>query len=353
MNTSINNTMKDESSQNSKFISAFDLLMLDIDEVPCLVNPLLPSSGLGAVVGTSDSGKSCFCRQLAIAIATGEKDFLGFQLTPRTGRVIFVSTEDDKEATVSLLKKQVDSSLYADQNLKNLSFIFETEDIIADLDKRLTETPVDLVICDSYGDLFDKGDSNSNVQVRQFLNKYSALAKRHKCLVLFVHHIGKRTEGNEPSKHNVLGSQAFEAKMRVVVEIRPDEKNVRYLSPVKGNYLPSEMKHSSFVLVFDEISLTFSMTKGKVGYSEIVGNKTGGLTYKVNWQEVFGVDDSLKVAELSKRLLRIYGMPKGTVYGYIMRSLESVPGKHGIWRMKSDEQVPWNNTENDDADDVD
>ena len=88
------------------------------------------------------------------------------------------------------------------------------------------------------------GSVNESNQVRLFLNQYSQLARKSKCLIIFMHNCGKRTEHFMPSKHNLLGSQAFEAKMRLVLELRTDIENVTYqhLCRVKGNYRSAEYK---------------------------------------------------------------------------------------------------------------
>ncbi len=117
---------------------------------------------------------------------------------------------------------------------------------------------------------------NDTNQVRTFLNDYSQLAQKHKCLIIFLHHTGKRTEELAPSKHNLLGSQGFEAKMRLVIELRNDlnypEK--RHLCIVKANYLPKEYKTESYVLLFNE-NLQFLNTNERVLFENLKsGNKT-------------------------------------------------------------------------------
>ena len=72
-----------------------------------------------------------------------------------------------------------------------------------------------------------------------------------------------------PSKHNLLGSQAFEAKMRLVLELRSDISDVTYkhLCCVKGNYLSAEYKSESIKLHFSD-HLTFKETGERV-YEQI------------------------------------------------------------------------------------
>jgi hypothetical protein len=109
---------------------------------------------------------------------------------------------------------------------------------------------------------------NENNRVRSFLNAFSQLAVKYNTLVVFLHHTGKRTESLAPSKHNAIGSQGFEAKMRLVMELRPDPErhDIRHLCIVKGNYLPSEFKHDSFELRFTP-SLNFEATGERVPFN--------------------------------------------------------------------------------------
>jgi hypothetical protein len=111
---------------------------------------------------------------------------------------------------------------------------------------------------------------NASNEVRTFLTKYKELAQRHGCLVIFLHHTGKRTENLPPSKDNALGSQGFESKMRVLIEIRRDfsQDINRHLCIVKGNYLPEEYKNRSYKLEFNN-QLQFTSTGQRVRFEEL------------------------------------------------------------------------------------
>lgn len=109
----------------------------------------------------------------------------------------------------------------------------------------------DVVIVDSFGDVFN-GNLNDNNNVRTTLNKYQKFSERYDTLFIFLHHTGKRTEHGNPSKNNVIGSQGFEAKMRLVMELRkPDNSGKRVLHFTKGNYLSEAIKSQPLELYFD------------------------------------------------------------------------------------------------------
>lgn len=234
-------------------ITAADLLSRKIEEIPCLVHPVIQQVGLASLAGSSDVGKSAMLRQLAVSIVAGEKHFLGFPIRARHHSSIYVSTEDEQLAISYLLNRQNKGKGFMPDQLNGLRFVFDSHDLLNELERRLTAKPADLVIIDAFADLYGKSMNDSN-QVRFFLNDYSQLAQKHQCLVMFLHHVGKRKEDEAPNKHNILGSQGYEAKMRLVIELRNDHMNPkqRHFCIVKGNYLPSEYKRESYVLRFDE-----------------------------------------------------------------------------------------------------
>ncbi|MFE8423765.1 AAA family ATPase [Tenacibaculum sp. ZH5_bin.1] len=255
--------------------SALDLFNLNIEKVPKLVEPFFQKTGLASLVGTSDTGKSTFLRQLALSIALKKDDFLGFKIKAKHNKVIYVSTEDGPFSVSYSIRKQVKNICNSEDDIdliQNLKFIFDSENLYRDLEESLSEAPVDLIIIDAFTDVFT-GEINANTQVRKFLNKYDTLAKKNDCLIVFLHHTGKKTQYNKPSKDSVIGSQAFEAKMRAVIEIRNNlkVKNQKELWVLKANFLENKEKAKSHILNFD-YNLVFSNSGQRSYISENKSN---------------------------------------------------------------------------------
>lgn len=236
-----------------------DLLLRRIENIPCLLDPFLQQTGLAALAGSSDTGKSTILRQLAIAVSAGKTLFLGWQLNTRHQSAIVVTTEDDATAISYLLSRQARDIEPA--RLRNLRFIFDFEDLFAAIEGSLAAAPADLVIIDCFADAFGN-DLKDTTKIRTYLNKCMGLAIKYDCLFLFLHHTGKRSENYEPNKNNLLSGQGFEAKMRLVIELRADpaRADIRHLCIVKGNYLAAEHKRESYVLDFNPDTFTFSET---------------------------------------------------------------------------------------------
>jgi RecA-family ATPase len=259
-------------------ITADKLMSNEITEIPMLVGPIFQKIGIVGFVGSSDTGKSCFLRQLSIEIVAGSKEFIGFPINSTHQSVIYVSTEDDYYSLSALLKKQNISGVHNDK-LMNLRIILDTHMIFAKLTAELKRAPADLIIIDAFSDIFT-GDLNMSTIVRGFLDKYHQLALKFECLIIFLHHTGKRTELLHPSKNNVVGTQGFEAKMRSVVELRkdPNENVFRHLCITKGNYIPDEAKEKSFKLEFE--NLLFKNTGESAEFEKLARNSEKEIKLK-------------------------------------------------------------------------
>ena len=222
-----------------------------------------------ALVGESDTGKSSLLRQLALSLVYGDDDFLGFKLKESCRNVIYVSTEDGEMATSVWLNKYFGEEIAKDDRLSKLKYVYNTEGIIKNLKEVVSTNCVDLIIIDSYADLFTGSMNNSN-EVRSFLNMYNNIANEFGVTVVFLHHTKKASAGMVPNKNSILGSQGFEAKMRSVLMLTQDDsdESLRHLCVVKNNYLPESEKSMSYVLRFNE-HLAFEITGDRVKLNEL------------------------------------------------------------------------------------
>ncbi len=281
-----------QEAEVTTFVDGKTLLNMRIDSIPTLFEGLIPQVGSWALVGASDTAKSMILRQMAMCTVSGQT-FVKWACNSIYNRAIVVCSEDDENAISFLLRRQNKSLGLTEEQAGNISFLFDTFDFIEKVEAELQRAPADLIIIDAFGDLFDGKDLNQNNQVRQFLNKFTLLANKYKCSIGFLHHTGKRTEDLSPSKNNAIGSQGFEAKMRLVIEVRLDAKetDLRHLCLVKGNYLPQDEKTSSHVVRMDE-NFVFSDSGDRVPFNELTAGR-GGQPAKNAKIEPAKVDDQL------------------------------------------------------------
>ncbi len=281
--------------------TGFDVYKSDKEQIPKLLDPFFQKVGIASLVGSSDTGKSSFLRQLVLSIVLRKSKFLDFNLNITHGSAIYVSTEDEFYSTKESISKQLKELISSESDLdklNNLFFFFEFDNLIERLEFILSVTKVDLVVIDSFADVFT-GELNSNTKVREFLNQYNKLAIKNGTLIVFLHHLGKRSDFKKSSKDNIIGSQGFEAKMRSVLELKPSKGiNERKLTLLKCNFLPSSYKNESYLLEFNS-NLIFSNTNKKAQLQSrekkiqdpeiiklVTKLKNDGLTYRAISEEL-------------------------------------------------------------------
>ncbi len=242
-----------------------DLLDMNIEKIPALVDPIIPKGCLAALAGTSDVGKSTLLLQLCSDIALGDQ-FLGFSISAEHRRTLYISTEDDKFTISNRLQRLRGQD---NEGLKRMRFLFNTEDLVEKVESLLKEMNADLVVVDTFADVYP-GEMNQVNKVRYFLNDFFSIASKYGCTIVFNHHTGKYTEERPPNKNNLIGSQGFEGKCRVVMELRPDPGNPvnKHLCIVKGNYLGPEYKEASFELKYDN-NLGFQRTGNRISFNQL------------------------------------------------------------------------------------
>jgi hypothetical protein len=157
--------------------------------------------------------------------------------------------------------------------VENLRFMFadtmQQSEILREIDKALDYEPVDLVVVDSFGDIFTGNDANNNMAMRNTVKLFDAISKKHNCLLLFVHHINKGAYKGSPSQENIQGGSGLTQKVRLAIQLSSGADNLRYFSVVKGNYCPSEFKKNSLILNFSEDNFLFTNSGKTIPTGEI------------------------------------------------------------------------------------
>jgi len=241
------------------------------DKIDFLLEPVLPRHCVAMLAGPSDSNKSTFLRQFGLAIVSGYDEFVDFKLYSKYRSVIYISTEDDEIITGVFLKKQAAGLL--PENIRNLRFIFESNDLVRRLDECLEQQKADVAIIDPFSNCF-KGDINNLISVRSFIEPLQQLSRKHQCVILLLHHLNKSNEALIPNKRALSGSHSLTDVPRVVLDFRKDkfDKSKRHLSIIKGNYVADNFKSSTYVLQFDEATMTLSNTGERVDFGNLQSN---------------------------------------------------------------------------------
>lgn len=207
-------------------INVMEFLRRELPAKEPLVEGLLYRRDLVALGGRRRHGKTTFLSNLAVALAGGEQEFLGYTI-PRAVRVLFLFLEDDSTELQEKLVKVVgprdcDSRFYAltrdlfkergclEISVQDLNF----KSLVA---RAAQEISPDLVIVDNMAHLV-KGDYNNSTLVHEVGKFCYDLATGHNCAVIVPAHPRKRGQDEDKSTlksdpegffENIMGSSHF------------------------------------------------------------------------------------------------------------------------------------------------
>lgn len=305
-------------------VSGADLLNSPVVTLPMLAEGAIPKVGVSIFAGASDLGKSAWLRQLAVHIVTSEKFYCGFPLKPQHNKALFICSEDDENATSSLLHKICDGRYTPDQ-LQNLNFIFDSENLEDSIRKSLEKDPVDLVVVDCLLDFFGNKNLNQANEVRSWLNPFKRIAAEFQTQIIFLHHLNKRSDEREPNKASLLGSGAIEHAPRLVLELRAgDAPDQRYLCILKANFLASEAKAEAHELRFTD--MRFVSTGYRKPVYEIV-KRSNERSGEHREQLIEKVQDLSKNGLSQRKIADQLNISLGTVNNYLNGSGVHVQAK--------------------------
>ena len=190
-----------------------DLLREPEEQVDYVVDGMLPTAGLSALVAKPKVGKSTLARQLALAVARGE-EFLG-RKTIR-GPVIYLALEEKRSEVRSHFR-----AMGAKEGEVYLHFGTAPENPLSDLVRLGYKIGPVLVIVDPLFRLARVRDANDYAQVLAALEPFLAFARTTGAHVAVVHHAGKSERAGGDA---ILGSTAILASVDTAVMLKRGDR---------------------------------------------------------------------------------------------------------------------------------
>lgn len=263
------------SKDQGGFVTANQVASREFSNDVFLLEPLFVKGELNILMGSSDTGKSTFLRNLADAISLRKSTYGGCPLSVKTGKTLIVSMEDGEWA-VNRYYNSFRKELVTHEALDNIHFVFDFDQSIMECLRGLVKLhSYDAILIDSYSDVYEGRSANDQAETRSFMKAFSRLAKDTGASVIFLHHLNKAAKDYLVTKNDSLGSGAIEQKSRSVVHMRKVkgyQNNQRALRIVKGNYAPSEAKQNELILNFNEEQLDLEFVDWKA-FSSIEPSK--------------------------------------------------------------------------------
>jgi len=171
-------------------------LARDFEQVPDIVDGLIPGRGLIGLAGAPKTGKTNLALALGVATRTGG-DFLG-RATRRT-RTLFIGEEGDPaylQARLRTMMPEFPAVEHPDSFLgitMREGVRLDTPRDLARLDDALAAARPGLVILDCLVRMHRLVENDAR-DMAVLMENLEALASRHRCAVLFLHHVAKMSE---------------------------------------------------------------------------------------------------------------------------------------------------------------
>ncbi len=245
-----------DDSTRKVFLNGKTLLQLDEIEEASLIKGLIREQSVNFLFGEEGSGKSLMAMNLAISVATGAKQFLGYELLNH-GKVLYLNNELPFKEFVNRFKKMAET-LNVEQHelLSNMivpqsvppfeTFWKEINDICR------VEKPV-LIILDCLYWSHDKEENNSS-GMKQIMRLFTTLRDKYNLAVVILHHTKKRSRFQTLNSNNMRGSGVFAAATDTNIELRRSENDEtkRIFKPTKLRYATDAMRQTRLLSLVGE-----------------------------------------------------------------------------------------------------
>lgn len=206
---------------------------------------IIPKS-VGFVSGPAKSGKTILCENLAFAIVSGKKQFIGVPIEIEKSKVLFISMEE--ETNMRIIQRGIkqikgfssEEKILIKENIhySDKKFIrsVETESDWEIIENEIKIHNCNLVFIDSTNrfniDIQDKLEANS--MMRRFRN----FAEKYNCAIILIHHTTKSQENKPMTLNTMSGSSALGRDADFFIGVNRLTNGVRYVKFIESRYYP-------------------------------------------------------------------------------------------------------------------
>lgn len=208
-----------------KFIKGIDLINRVKDEPePKFLWHGIPEGSKGMIAGVAKTGKTTLAENLAISMAVGRREFLGFELDPEPKRVLFINLEESYRLRGRRNLKQisqfsrVEKELF-DENYLNSPYDFP-EFLVSQEDwQKVRECVIaseaKVVFIDSITHMFE-GKIEDSQAANKFVKKFRETFEDLEVTIVVVHHSIKGNDG-PMEQHNIAGSRIIQQELEYAI----------------------------------------------------------------------------------------------------------------------------------------
>jgi len=235
----------------TKYTASLDMMMKRVNSEPKL--PMIYSgikkNSVGIIVGPSKSGKTMFCENLAMCIASGESHYLDLPIDIQNRKVLIISfeefyttrTERNILQAKRLVEKYGDAWLkqYIVANEKMPSYL-ETKDwkILEDL---INDVQPGIVFLDSLTHMYN-GTIEDSETAKGVMQKIRELSEKTKTTIVVIHHTTKMYD-KPLTMDSIAGSRVIAQECDFMIGLNKTPDGHHYVKDVAFRYIPCNDEH--------------------------------------------------------------------------------------------------------------
>ena len=205
----------------------------------------------GFIFGPSKSGKTTFCENLALSIASGQKTFFNMPLSVGIKKVLFLSLEEYWQPRTERNSRQMqelkvhlnDYFLTSDENFPRI--LSSKEDWIL-LKLHISQTASEVVFVDSLSRLYSGSIEDSDL-AKELLLQLRELTNELKITLIIIHHTPKQV-GRPLTIDSMAGSRILAQEADFMIGISKTIDGTRYMKEVAFRYAP---ENDEYVITFE------------------------------------------------------------------------------------------------------
>lgn len=237
------------------------ILRVESEPEPTIIWNGIVEGSKGMVVGLSKTGKTTMAENLAISIAVGRKEFLGYSLTGIPKKVLFVNLEESYKIRTLRNMKQISKLSLPERALFDENYISTPEDfsefINSDEDwttlrDYITASEADLVFIDSLSHMV-KGQIESSEVCIKFIQKFRHYISPLKKTIIVIHH---NVKGNDKpiTQDSIAGSRVVSQEFEYAIGLSniPTESGGKYFCILYNKYVETDDTKAILYIITEE-----------------------------------------------------------------------------------------------------
>lgn len=225
------------------------ILRVESEPEPTIIWNGIVEGSKGLFVGLSKTGKTTMAENLAISIAVGKNEYLGFPLSGIPKKVLFVNLEESYKIRTLRNIKQISKLTPPQKDLFDENYISTPDDFPefmnsdedwTKLRDYIIDSEADVIFIDSLSHMI-KGQIESSEVCLKFVQKFRDCMSTLKKTTIVVHH---NVKGNDKpiTQDSIAGSRVVSQEFEYAIGLSniPTESGGKYLCMLYNKYIETD-----------------------------------------------------------------------------------------------------------------